>query len=379
MFNLEILGAKYGDCIIINYGSEDEPKRILVDGGPPGVYRKTLRPRINEIRVQQGFSEPVVFELAMVSHIDNDHIAGLLELTNEIIRVEGRSNDPAIIKRFWFNSFNDLTDDEEVSNASLASEAIVAAHSAQGRPPFQSLDGTDGRAEHILAGLGQGRNLRDNLYALGLDKNRPFNRPLILRGDETTFREDAIKFTVVSPNPERLGALREKWNPNLSPVEVAALTDKSVANLSSLVVLIEYEGKRVLLTGDARADDIIKDLTFLNFLNAQNETFHTDVLKVMHHGSNRNVDVNFFEVVTADNYVFCGDGIHDNPDWDTIEMLRTARPNGGYSVFFSNWITMEKPEKQPKFQKQIDALIEEGVTIKTRGSDDLFVGLNLIS
>jgi hypothetical protein len=52
---------------------------------------------------------------------------------------------------------------------------------------------------------------------------------------------------------------------------------------------------------------------------------HLDVLKVQHHGSENNMDVNFARTVSADHYVFCGDGEHENPDLRVIEILFNSR------------------------------------------------------
>jgi hypothetical protein len=40
---------------------------------------------------------------------------------------------------------------------------------------------------------------------------------------------------------------------------------------------------------------------------------HVDILKGPHHGSNRNVERIFFKRITADHYVFSGNGEHGNP------------------------------------------------------------------
>ena len=39
-----------------------------------------------------------------------------------------------------------------------------------------------------------------------------------------------------------------------------SLTDESVANLSSIVLLAERDGRTALLTGDARSDFVVKGL-----------------------------------------------------------------------------------------------------------------------
>lgn len=88
MFQIDVLGSRHGDCLVIHYGTSSPPKRILVDGGPHKVYRQFLRPYLRALREAENPGKPVSFELAMLSHIDQDHIIGLIELTDEMIREE---------------------------------------------------------------------------------------------------------------------------------------------------------------------------------------------------------------------------------------------------------------------------------------------------
>ena len=105
---------------------------------------------------------------------------------------------------------------------------------------------------------------------------------------------------------------------------LAAFTDNSVANLSSIVFLAETNGKRMLLTGDARGDKILEGLEKLKLLKPRGK-IHVDILKVPHHGSSRNMEPNFFERIIADYYVFSGNGEHGNPDRETLQMLSDTR------------------------------------------------------
>src|SRR3972149_5019611 len=42
IFALEALEAKHGDCLILHFGTRQEPRFILIDGGPSGGFRSTL-------------------------------------------------------------------------------------------------------------------------------------------------------------------------------------------------------------------------------------------------------------------------------------------------------------------------------------------------
>jgi hypothetical protein len=54
-----------------------------------------------------------------------------------------------------------------------------------------------------------------------------------------------------------------------------------------------------------------------------------------HHGSSRNVELDFFKQVTADHYVFSGNGEHGNPERETVEMLLEARPAAAFTMHFT--------------------------------------------
>ena len=62
------------------------------------------------------------------------------------------------------------------------------------------------------------------------------------------------------------------------------------------------------------------------------DTLHVDILKVPHHGSSNNLERGFFERITADHYVFSGDGEHGNPERETMEMLFAARGSEPFTI-----------------------------------------------
>lgn len=52
---------------------------------------------------------------------------------------------------------------------------------------------------------------------------------------------------------------------------------------------------------------------------------HVNVLKVQHHGSEHNINEEFVSKITADHYVFCGNGEHENPDLRVIKLIIDSR------------------------------------------------------
>ena len=78
LFTLEALDAGKGDALLLHFGTIATPELIVIDGGPSGVYRRVLKPRLEELRASRGENDRLTIRLAMVSHIDDDHINGIL-------------------------------------------------------------------------------------------------------------------------------------------------------------------------------------------------------------------------------------------------------------------------------------------------------------
>jgi hypothetical protein len=336
IFSLEVRRARKGDCLILHYGTKTKPGLVLIDGGPAQVYGPQLKPRLTEIRQARRLAEgePLTVDLLMVSHIDDDHINGILELTHELVDAKAaRRPLPIKVLNFWHNTFDDIiagNPDELIASI----KASFGPASLTGEP---DTEGLDPHTAKVLASVGQGLRLRDDARALGLPINSEFDRKLIKAS--TGRPKDlpgGLKLTVAGPMEDELLALQKEHAAFLEKAKknqeaVASFTDSSVANLSSIVVLAEENGKRMLLTGDARGDKILLGLEKIGLLRPGGK-MKVDILKMPHHGSDRNMEKIFLERVVADHYVFSGDGEHGNPERKTFEMLRAARKDDNFLI-----------------------------------------------
>ena len=367
LFTLEALEAAHGDALLLHYAMAKEPRLIVVDGGPAGTYAKSLRPRLEQLRSKRNPGGSLKIRLAMVSHIDDDHIQGLLDLTDDLIeQVDegGAESMPAYdILTLWYNSFDDLTHGVPLPDlAPLAGRLRVAAL-ADSPPPELPLSPP---AALVAASVGQGRKLRDNAARLQLNFNQPLSGLVAVpsSGAETTDMGSGLHFTVLGPRQEQLAALRSDWAEKLAvakarrggglgaaeiQVVAAAFVDQAVSNLSSIVVLAELGGKRMLLTGDARGDLIVKSLAEGGLM--RHGEIHVDLLKMPHHGSVRDVAASFFEQITADHYVISADGKYGNPKVQTLELLFAARGDAPYTLYMTNrvkWVGDFLAKQKPK-------------------------------
>lgn len=382
IFTLEALEAKKGDSLILHFGSKTKPRFIVIDGGPSGVYLGSLKPRLEILREKFGDDDGRLdLEMVMVSHIDDDHINGILDFFEEMLEISDAGDElPYLIKTLWFNSFSESLD-------GLDSE--LRAELASVKPElFQLAPKPTKVSDAVVASVGQGRNLRSKAEKLAVASNVPFNGMVRTPGDGSAFTLQVgpkLQFTIIGPSEKRLRDLGEKWkkevknNPN--PAFLAAFLDKSVANLSSIVVLAEAEGKTMLLTGDARGDDVMEGLTEANLLT--DGKLHVDLLKMPHHGSSNNMTEKFLRDITADHYVFSADGEHDNPDAETVEMLCKARGNAAYTVYFTNekLRNTNKSGAAANIEAQVKKVLENFPSTKRkvvfRANDELSVLVDL--
>src|SRR5262245_47695934 len=102
MFKVHALQAAFGDSLILEFGTSAQKRFVLIDGGPDGVYAAVLRNRLAQIAAAGGRLERVI-----LSHVDGDHIVGLLSLFSEL-----RANQaPIAVDALWHNSFAKTIDD----------------------------------------------------------------------------------------------------------------------------------------------------------------------------------------------------------------------------------------------------------------------------
>ena len=372
IFSLELIQAKQGDCLILHYGTIEEPKLVLIDGGPGryyNTYKNSLKPRLEEIKEALSPDDPLPVSMAMISHMDDDHAAGMLKMLEDIESDLDDSIAPVVqIDKIWFNAFDDIIGNTEVPEvASLKSGANVADISTQ----IPGLSDIDEHIGAVIASTRQGREIRNLAEKLSISVNDPFtpidtNKPPLVRADIDTppvDLNDHVRITVIHPNEERLNEMQEKWDKDLKKAlekgdndiifASIASRDKSPFNLASIVCLIECEGKSVLLTGDAREDDILDGLK-KNKLLDDDGNINVDILKMPHHGSDRNVSSEFFKKVRAKHYVISADGSHHNPDKATLVMLSSATEgNDDFTIHMTN-----KTGKH-EIEEMLDEFIEE--------------------
>lgn len=363
LFTLEVLKAAEGDCLLLHWGTGKAPNLAVIDGGPRNIYEQQLRPRLKQIADKRGLKQ-LEIQLVMVSHVDNDHITGVRKLFAEMDR-DVQNNVPEADRllralRLWHNTFDDIIGNSSGAYYDTLTKSVQASVGGQPNPAvrsgleqeFKQQSGLkDSEAlfhaeaiSEILAGQADGRELRTLLETLRQSGwvKYSLNNPFLAGGNATLLTGELAQnqvqlhgmwAAVYGPLQPDLDDLQTAFDDYIkkqglsAKTVLAAYADKSIPNLSSIVTLVGMEEggtrKTILLTGDARGDKIMEGLKKHGVLGKSSVFF--DVVKVPHHGSDRNLDPDFFQNLIADHYVFSASGKYSNPDRDTLQWLLDAR------------------------------------------------------
>jgi beta-lactamase superfamily II metal-dependent hydrolase len=398
---LRIFPSDKGDCLLLT-GSDG--KNMLIDGGMRASFKAHVLPHLGAMA-----AAGEQLDLVYVSHIDQDHIAGVLELldtemawrVHEFLRSRNKPTRapaaprPPAIGGIWHNAFGTLIDRDAGDVGELF------AQSGRSLALSADADWRDMAALHHDLGLSVAEAIQLS-HRIGADQlriplNREFDGRLILTreppGVDTQLGSMSIR--VLGPFAADVQRLKNEWDDWLDDHadRVARLLDTArkdaerigqtdagdvsqldlflsglgnrnavtPPNLASVMLLVEEGAKRVLLTGDGHADDILAGLAHHAVL-APDGAVTVDVLKVQHHGSEHNVHEAFFRRVFARHYVFCGNGEHANPDLRVVELLlqtnRSQRPDEHYDVWFSSSSDTAPAGKPQAHMQAVQAMIQ---------------------
>src|SRR5262245_51862817 len=96
ILSLEVRRARSGDCLLLHFGTPADPGLIVVDGGPAQVYPSFLKPRLVDLRKARAKDDrdPLRIDAVIISHIDDDHINGILDLTRDLVIAKDAKQPP---------------------------------------------------------------------------------------------------------------------------------------------------------------------------------------------------------------------------------------------------------------------------------------------
>jgi beta-lactamase superfamily II metal-dependent hydrolase len=308
---LHVIQAEFGDCFILQSKSGKKLVNVLIDGGPYQTYEKHLKPALQKLMLNGKL------DLMVLSHIDNDHIIGLLDLLQDIKNQRKRGIKELVkVEKIWHNSFVDLLQLHE-EPMKLFSQYTSIQNNTKGNGIAGSL---------IMRGFQQGTDLTKVSKSLGIPINPDFDKLIVTNGKIKSVNLNGITLHLLGPikkNVDKLQKEWEKWSRKKTAESLAGLVqilDKSIPNLASITFLAEMNNRKILFTGDGLGEDIVEVLAKNNMFDKDGK-FFVDILKIPHHGSDRNTSLDFFNCIYAKYYIISANGRDDNPSLDTLRWI----------------------------------------------------------
>ena len=364
---LRIFQSDKGDCLLLQ---GKDGKNVLCDGGMARSMRRHVRHLLPRLVGDGGKLDHVY-----VSHIDQDHISGVLQLLNDaldwkVYRFHRDNGDRSIRKPaapeppeiggLWHNAFRDQVEDNagDIGDLLAASAPLLIGTSEPGLVDL----GVHAQkiAQSVPEAIKVSNLCRPDLLDIPINALPGSGGPkklLYFRDRPAPFHVGTMTFTIIGPTRHELDDLRDGWNNWLglnharidaikaelrrqvdafasgrmtgTPFDlrrwndIPSYDDVSVPNVASLMFMVEENGKRLLLTGDSHQDKILEGLSAGGFLD--DGFLHLDALKIQHHGSEHNLDEDFARRISADHYIFCGDGSHGNPEPSVLDIIYQSR------------------------------------------------------
>jgi len=311
MLRIEMLPAAQGDCLWIEYSDKNKPRRILVDGGTSG----SIKPLVDKVKSLPAGSRRL--ELLVVTHVDADHIAGVLKfLETPSLGLE--------VAEIWFNAYKHLLEKGETFGPAQGED--LSADIVAGKVPWNTKF-KGGAVKVPETGPLPSKKLDGGLELVVLGPTMEKLR--ILKPVWIQACKDAgIKPGKPSPRPRPPGL--EAFGPlNVDVLADAVFKeDATEANGSSIILLLRYEGTTVLLGADGHPSVIEAGL---QRLVPGNGRLKLDAYKVAHHGSQNNVNRALLSRIDCSRYLFSSNGaIYHHPSREAVARVLKYGKSGNH-------------------------------------------------
>lgn len=240
------------DCFLIEMEETCKYFNLLVDCGDKNL--------LSEIKRELGDRK---LNGIVATHVDDDHIIGIIDL------LENDKND--IISNKTFLIYNKY--DESMISYEKGQKLFELIKERSGQKLLiKSYAGNYYRENAVIKRRSRDTELPVHL----LSKNQ---RRLIERN---ALEKNTVYITMLSPNISILKKFMRNWNTEHK--------NASLTNRSSIVFLLEFNEKSILMLGDAMAADVGKELKQIRGLK------HIDYIKIAHHGA-RNSNKGLTDIV----------------------------------------------------------------------------------
>lgn len=342
---IEAFPAKNGDCLLVSFAD----CHILIDTGYEDTFDNYLKPRLVELR--DGGQK---LSRLIITHIDQDHIHGAIPL----IRANGNSQQNYIIEidQVWHNSYRHLHKGEAHTEISTEGQQMMSRLKSAGSSVGETISAREGStlAAELLGGK--------------YNWNTDFDEgPIVAPGAPISISANTT-ITLLSPTVQKLEKLEKFWKRELKKIgfkdqfgandlfddayeflllkeketnpammetmasssqisfetlyETKISEDGRASNGSSIAFVMEIGGKKLLFLGDSHPSVILSSLKAIY----GDQPLQFDFIKMSHHGSYYNSNLDLLNFIDAPKYCISTDGLGHHPNLETLCWI-VGRPN----------------------------------------------------
>lgn len=332
-----------GDCITLLLKNDDKEMHIMVDGG---LYTQ----EVNDYIVNEFHGH---IDYLIVTHIDNDHINGLIEML--------KSKPNLTINHIFYNCYQRTSDDlqewdekmvenvkrvygylpvvvdmlEQKINAekSMTLAELILGNEKWKKAWRREYITEDSAAIDIENDMGRFIFLSPTKKALNdLDKEYRtlFWKTLYKQKIEDYKKEETIyealmrvmeqeDYTDLNEEPVSSKVLNEKTLKSYSDEKLGNLNP---SNEASIAFVWEYGGHRILFMGDAAPQQVASKLGDVYGKTTKPVLF--DVIKVSHHCSAHSTSKELVSVADSEHYFLTGGGASIRPSYQALARIISA-------------------------------------------------------
>ena len=325
MFEILSIQADNGDSLFVSYGECNRARHLLIDGGTAETYDNLIK-----VLKAHRSGERLRLDALVITHYDLDHIQGIIELLR-------KPPEWLEIADVWFNGRHHLIPRDTLGH----DEGTELSELIKDKYPWNAAFGDvaikTGKRAELPGGMTVSVVSPGELQLANLRNQWPAGKEPAVEGADEVARD--------------LLGRKDTWPPGLFIDALLDRTSKdiSTSNGSSIALVLEFAGKRALLTGDAFSSVIVDGIRKF----WPSGRLDLTLLKLSHHGSKRNTDENLLASVKCSAYLFSTNGrTHSHPD--TVLIARILKHCSKPVLIFNfagdrmtNWKTV--PDGWPSY------------------------------
>lgn len=278
MSKIHFLQVKYGDSFVIECNRGDNRGVIVVDGGPTGCGYV----------LQNKLKETGLPDLMVLTHYDDDHIGGILQVINTC-----RDEDTVPAKEIWANCAGcvQMAADKHTSAKQGVQLSVLLNKMAESGKVKWCDDISEGFKRDLPFATIEVLSPTKEVMGMAIRKQEEEGKQPLKASQRNT--EELQK-----PLEELAKHIPDE--PNLDK-------DEELANAASMAFLLKCDNLSILMLGDSYPQNVEKYLREVKGCSEE-KPLEVDFVKISHHGSKNNTSNSLLDIIKCNNYLISTNG-----------------------------------------------------------------------